>query len=222
MTYSIIGILAAILLLITNRDIFWGQESKALTKTQRSYRSFLMGVMCYYITDLLWGILASHNLTGLLYADTAVHFAAMVGAVMLWTQYVVSYLDTGSAFGRFLQLAGRAFFAFELVVVAVNFFIPILFWFDGSGAYHAGPARYVTLVIQILLFLVTAVYTLYVSSRAHGRVRLRHMTIGLFGIAMMLLISIQVFFPLFPLYAMGNMLGTCLLHSFVMEDEKEE
>lgn len=55
MTYSIIGILAAILLLITNRDIFWGQDSKTLTKTQRSYRFFLIGVMCYYITDLLWG-----------------------------------------------------------------------------------------------------------------------------------------------------------------------
>ena len=222
MTYSIIGILAAILLLINNRDIFWGQDSKALTKTQRNYRLFLMGVMCYYVTDLLWGILASHSLTGILYADTVVHFAAMVGAVMLWTQYVVSYLDTGSAFERFLSLAGRAFFAFELAVIAVNFFTPVLFGFDGSGAYHAGPARYVTLVIQILMFLATAVYTLRVSSHAQGRVRLRHMTIGLFGIAMMLLISVQVFFPLFPLYAMGYMLGTSLLHSFVMEDEKEE
>lgn len=48
------------------------------------------------------------------------------------------------------------------------------------------------------------------------------MTIGFFGIAMMLLISIQVFYPLLPVYAMGYMLGTSLLHSFVVEDEKEE
>ena len=130
MTYSIIGILASILLLITNRDIFWGQDSQGPSKTQRSYRFFLIGVMCYYITDLLWGILASRNLTGILYADTVVHFAAMVGAVMLWTQYVVSYLDTGSACERFLYHAGRAFFVFELTAIAVNFFTPVLFGFD--------------------------------------------------------------------------------------------
>lgn len=51
---------------------------------------------------------------------------------------------------------------------------------------------------------------------------MRHLTIGLFGIAMIILIALQVFYPLMPFYAMGYMLGTCLLHSFVMEDEKEE
>ncbi|MCR4657777.1 MAG: hypothetical protein K5770_16360 [Lachnospiraceae bacterium] len=48
------------------------------------------------------------------------------------------------------------------------------------------------------------------------------MTIGLYGIAMIVLIAILVFYPLMPFYAMGYMLGTCLPHSFVMEDEKEE
>ena len=69
-TYSIIGILASILLLITNRDVLWSHEGKTLTKTQRNYRFFLMGVMCYLITDLLWGILDSHHLITLLYIDT--------------------------------------------------------------------------------------------------------------------------------------------------------
>lgn len=109
MTYSIIGILASILLLIINHDIILNHGRDTLTKTQRSYRLFLMGVLVYLITDLLWGILDSHHLIGLLYADTSIHFAAMIGAVMLWTQYVVSYLNTGSAFERMLQAAGRAF-----------------------------------------------------------------------------------------------------------------
>ncbi len=39
---------------------------------------------------------------------------------------------------------------------------------------------------------------------------------------MTLLIAIQVFYPLMPFYAMGYMLGTCVLHSFVVEDEKEK
>ena len=39
---------------------------------------------------------------------------------------------------------------------------------------------------------------------------------------MIALIAIQIFYPLMPFYAMGYMLGTCVLHSFVVEDEKEE
>ena len=222
MTYSIIGILASILLLIINQDVFLNHDGKPLTKTMRNYRWFLMGVLVYLVTDLLWGILDSNHLISLLFIDTSVHFAAMVGAVMLWTQYVVSYLDTDSTFERMLRIAGHVFFALELVFVAVNFFKPVLFWFDENGVYQAGIARYITLGIQIFMFLVTAVYTLSVAFKSKGRVRHRHMTIGFFGIAMMTLITIQVFYPLLPLYAIGYMLGTSLLHSFVVEDEKEE
>ena len=222
MTYSIIGILATILLLITNRELFWGREKKTLTGTQRDYRRFLLGAMAYLVTDMLWGILESHKLTSILYVDTAVHFIAMAAAVMLWTRYVISYLGEKNTFGTFLSWAGLLFLCFETVVVIVNVFRPILFWFDANGAYYAGTARYVTLAIQILLFFLTSVYTLWITAKTEGAVRHRHMTIGLFGIAMDLCIAVQVFYPLLPFYAMGYMLGTCLLHSFVMEDEKEE
>ena len=147
MTYSIIGILATILLLITNRDLLERQEGKNLTKVQRDYRRFLFGILGYLITDMLWGILESHGLTGILYADTAVHFVAMAAAVMFWTRYVIAYLGEENAFGKILFYAGWLFLCFEVIAVAVNFFFPVLFWFDESGAYYAGVARYVTLAI---------------------------------------------------------------------------
>ncbi len=222
MTYSIIGILATILLLITNRDLLERQEGKNLTKVQRDYRRFLFGILGYLITDMLWGILESHGLTGILYADTAVHFVAMAAAVMFWTRYVIAYLGEENAFGKILFYAGWLFLCFEVIAVAVNFFFPVLFWFDESGAYYAGVARYVTLAIQILLFVLTSVYTLWVTVKTEGSVRRRHLTVGLFGIIMAVCIAVQVFYPLLPFYAMGYMLGTCLLHSFVTENEKEE
>ena len=98
MTYSIIGILASVILIINNRDIFW--KGSPLPQTQRNYRLFLMGVMVYYITDLLWGILEEQGWIAVLYADTVVHFAAMAAAVMLWTQYVISYLEGKSRFEK--------------------------------------------------------------------------------------------------------------------------
>ena len=222
MTYSIIGILAVIILLISNRELLWIRKSSEYTKAQLGYRLFLLGVLAYYITDLLWGILDEHHLTAILYADTAVHFTAMAAAVMLWARYVVSYLGEKKAFGTFLSWFGMLFLSYEIVVVICNFFLPVLFWFDKNGAYYAGTARYLTLTLQILLFVLTSVYTLLNTLKTEGSERRRHLTIGLFGILMAFFITIQVFYPLLPFYAMGYMLGTCLLRSFVMEDEKEE
>ena len=222
MTYSIIGIIAAIILIIINRDVLFAQGDHKLSQTLKKYRNFLIGVLGYYITDLLWGILEANRLTGILYADTVVHFVFMAMAVMLWTRYVVSYLEEKNTFGIILRSGGDLFLAFEVIVIIINFFTPIHFWFDETGAYHAGIARYITLAIQIILFIMSSVYTLHISFRTEGRVRRRHLTIGLFGIAMVLLIGIQVFYPLLPMYAIGYMIGSCVLHSFVVEDEKEE
>ena len=96
MTYSIIGILATIILFIINQDVIWNRDSEARTPTRRAYRGFLMGVLAYYVTDMLWGILEPARLTPVLYADTAIHFVAMAAAVMLWARYVVFYLGERS------------------------------------------------------------------------------------------------------------------------------
>ena len=222
MMYSIIGILASVILLIINWDVLWNHGEKSFTRTQQSYRAFLWAILCYYVTDALWGFLDADRLTALQFVDTALYFAAMAAALLLWTRYVVLYLEKENAFSRLLSRAGLIFFILQWAAVVINFFAPVLFWFDESGGYHAGVARYATLSLQIVMFLLTAAYTLFLTRKLEGTVRRRHMTIGLFGIAMVILIALQVAYPLLPFYAIGFMLGSCVLHSFVVEDEKNE
>lgn len=222
MTYSIIGILAAIILLIINRDVLWGADGKSLSKTKKNYRCFLWGIMAYLITDMLWGILDSHHLTTANFINTSIHFIAMAAAVMLWTRYVISYLEKKNLFSSILYYSGSIFLGLVVLTVIVNFFRPVIFSFDENGTYSAGIARYIILAVQIALFLLTSVYTLSVTTKTEGKEKRRHLTIGLFGVAMTAFILVQVFYPLLPFYAMGYMLGTCVLHSFVVEDEKDE
>ena len=222
MTYSIIGILASMLLLITNWDIMRRHKTREFTQIQHSYRAFLYGILAYYITDALWGILDAYRLTALQFVDTSLYFVAMAAALMLWTRYVVLYLERDNRFSRLISRTGVIFLILEIAAVIINFFAPILFWFDENGGYHAGVVHYATLAVQILMFLLTAVYTLSVTSKSEGTVKRRHLTIGLFGIAMILLIAFQIAYPLLPFYAMGYMLGSCVLHSFVVEDERNE
>ena len=110
MTYSIIGILAAIILLIGNDDVLLKRDLGQLEPTQRCYRNFLVAVFCYYVTDAFWGVLDYYHLTSLQFLDTSVYFAAMVASVLLWTRYVVSYLEDEGSFGSTLLRAGNILF----------------------------------------------------------------------------------------------------------------
>jgi diguanylate cyclase (GGDEF)-like protein len=75
-------------------------------------------------------------------------------------------------------------------------------------------------MFQIVLFFLTAVYTLLRSSRTKDNAkRRRYNTIGSFGIVMVILLSMEMLFPIMPLYTAGYMLGICMMHTFVIEDE---
>ena len=222
MTYSIIGLLAAIILIITNRDVFWPAKGVAFSKTQRLYRNFLLIVLGFYITVGMWGVLYNLRLMDILYVETILFYVAMAAVLLFWTQYVTAYLESKNAFGTILRYAGRILFAIEVVVLIVNIFYPVKFWFDENYAYQTGVMGYFTLFAQTLIFLITSIYTLRVTAKSEGKVRRRNLTIGLFGIAMTAMIILQIEFPLWPCYTIGYMFGICLLHSFVVEDEKSE
>lgn len=222
MYYSSFGFLAALILLIIHKDILFRKSTAEEVPADKAYRRFLFAVLAYYITDILWGVLEDAHSVILLYIDTTVYFLVMVLAVLFWTQYVAAYLEDKDVYERMLGFVGKIFCGASIVIVIVNIFIPVLFRFDEDAVYHAEPGRYILLGIQIALFAITSFSMMRTMSRTEGAVRRRHRTIGIYALAMALLIIMQLLYPLLPLYSIGYMLGTCLIHSFVFEDEKEE
>ena len=222
MYYTLIGILALLILIITNHDVFFHWSQADATPVQKTYRRFHFGIMAYYVTDMLWGILDYLKLRTPLYLDTELYFIAMALGILLWAQYVVAYLEENDKFSAFLHHAGIIFFTAEMVITFCNFFIPVMFWFDEEGVYHTGFARNFMLVVQIILLLLTSIYAVRGSTLTQDGERNRYRTIGLFGIIMVIFLSIQYFNPYLPLYSIAYMLGSCLLRTFVIENEKDE
>lgn len=222
MVYSSTALVAILIQCIINHDILFGHNREGEIPAQRAYFRFLLATMAYYITDAMWGILDSLHLTRLLYADTVIYYVAMASAVLLWTRYVIEYLEKKDIFTAVILYTGRIFFVSEILFLIINFFAPVFFSFDADGAYRAGKVRYIALVVQIVFFMVTSVYTFYVMAKTEGSVRRRNRTVALFGLSMAFFITIQFFYPLLPLYSMGYMIGICLLHTFVIEDVKNE
>ena len=222
MTYSSIGIIALFVQLIINHEVFDRNAKNEHIPVVGPYRAFLNSVVFYYITDILWGVFDEHHMMTPLYVDTVVYFIAMAMSVFTWTRYVISYLNEKSRFGKVLHAMGQIFFVVQILSVVINFFSPIVFSFDQNGTYHAAPLRYINLALQIILFFMTSVHSLIAGQKATGRKKTRYRTISLCGLEMICFIMVQFIFPLLPLYSVSLLMGTCVLHSFVLEDEKNE
>ncbi len=221
MYYSAIGLLALLILLIENQDVIRNTDGAFEKPAWKVYRRFLLAVLAYYATDILWGMIESARLPGLLFADTTVYFIAMAVGVLYWVQYTVVYLDEASGFGRILVWAGRTVAGIITVLALVNIFTPVLFTVDSDCVYGALPLRHIMLACQIILLLLISVYAFTLMLRRHAARRGKYRTLTLFGLLMGVLLFIQLWYPLLPLYSIAYMLGTCLLHSFVLNEEKE-
>ena len=222
MSYESAGIIAAVILAIINHDVLFGRKNDRFFAVGPIYRRFLASIFAFYATDVLWGVFDRLKWTRLLYADTILYYIAMALTIFSWTQYVIAYLNKKTVLSKLLKYTGLLFLFAEVVFIVVNFFKPILFSYNDKGEYVPGPVRYVNLAAQIALFLIMSIHTLAAATRVKGSEKGRHRTIGMFGITMTLMISIQIFKPLLPLYTIGYMLGTCLLYAFVIQDERTE
>lgn len=221
MAYSSIAIIALLVHLIINYDVFKNKEeySKYLNK---SYKLFLYAVMGNYVMDALWGLLYEAKLIKLVYLDTFFYFAAMTIAVFFWTRYVIEYLNEKNIFIGILSIFGWSYLILDGLSLIVNFFYPVKYYFDSDGNYQACITRYIALGVQVFMFFITAIYVFVYAYKTKGKEKLRRRTIGGFGIVMTLFVLGQYFYPLLPLYSIGYLLGTSLIHTFVLEAEKED
>lgn len=223
MLYSSFGLLAIVIHAIINVEVMF-QKSKANANmlVRRSYKAFLWSVMLYYFVDVLWGFLYEAKIIPLVYADTLLYFLSLVITLLLWIRYICVFLNRSSIPSKVLIGTGWFIFLTQIILLIINLFKPIFFGFDEAKEYVPGFARYITLTMQVVLFAVTAIYTLIIAGRFEGKQRLRYRAIGISGIIMTIFILLQTSFPLLPFYAIGCLLATCVTHTFVVADERLE
>lgn len=222
MYYSVIGILATMILLIENHDILFNSDSTTQMPSWKIYRNFLFAVLFYYLTDITWGLFEHLKMADLLYVDTILYFFAMASGVYFWAQYTVAYLNDETAFGKILVFLGRAVAGMILLANLINIFVPIYFTVDENSVYEGLMLRDVMLVVQIMLLIMISLYAFSAIGSQPKEKKARYRTIALFGFIMALFLTIQFWNAYLPLYSCAYMMGTCLLHTFVINNERQE
>ena len=220
MYYASFGILAIVIHIIINFEAI-RYPIKGENIAKRRYRSFLWGIMFYYIADVLWGFLYDTRIVPLVYADTVLYFLTLGLSLFLWMRFTVAFLNKKNVLCEILTYTGWSIFVFEIATIIVNFFIPIMFAFESDGEYKPMQARYIALALKFLLFVIMAVYTLIIAVKEEGRSgKLHHRAISLSGFVMSGFIVLQALYPLLPFYAIGCLIANCIIHTYVEVDDK--
>lgn len=222
MYYASIGIIALIVMVIINIEALRKVKNTSENNLRLKYRQYLLALIVFFLSDIMWGFFYEQRWLILTYMDTCLFFASMSLSVLFWTRAVVAFSRKKDKAGALLVKSGWAVFTFELVVLVLNLFIPIVFTFGKSKEYMPLPARYIGLFLQFILFLVTSVFAIVKAVRLKDINCSHYRTIGISGIIMSFFITVQMFFPLMPFYSMGCLFGTCLIHTFVYKDKDIE
>ena len=222
MSYASIGIIAIIIQIVINFDVLKISSRNTGIAVHGAYRRYLFSVMVYNLIDFSWGTFYEMRISLVTYFITLAYFVSMAVSVFLWTRYVIVYINRKNTFKSALNYIGWFFLLFQIIVLIINLFMPIAFWVDKNGDYHISYARYINLGIQIFMFFVTAIHMFLVVSRSQGSERNRHMIVGFSSLTMMIFVLGQAKHIYMPLYSVGCMISICVLHTFVLEDEKEE
>lgn len=220
MYYSLVGIVGIIILGITNYEFFLDIKDNTIVK--KTYRIFIVAIGLFFVVDSLWGIFWYLKLRTPLLVVTIVYFVFLAFSILLSAKCTVEYLDDNSLNGKILMAIGNFFFLGIVVVSIVNIFIPIMFKIEDDCTFISLPARYVVLGVQVILLIIVSIYALVNSIKSKGILRKKYFSISFFGIIMAICITIQIYKPLIPLYTIGYIIGTCMLHTFIVETEKKE
>ena len=220
MFYLFVPLIGITILLIINFDVLFNRHYVAYNKKALgSYRLFLITIGIYYLSDILWGIL--DPLPDKIYAfiDTSVYFVSMALLLWAWTHFIVNFISGLKISKYFLRILGFSYLVVGVVLVITNFFHPVLFSYD-SSVYVPATGRYIYLGTQTTVFLITSIYAFVNTLRKEGYKKGQFFTLTLFGLVMLLFIGIQMYYPEYPLYAMGCIVGSVLIHTFIVVSTK--
>ncbi|SDA26756.1 diguanylate cyclase (GGDEF) domain-containing protein [Ruminococcus sp. YE71] len=222
MYYASIGMISLVVLVIINIEALKKVEKTKNNDARLKYRQYLLSIAAFFMSDILWGFLYEKRWLIPAYIDTCMFFGTMALSVLLWTKGVVAFTGNKGRLGKIFVTGGWVVLMYEVAVLIINLFVPVIFMFKEDKEYVTLNGRHIGLIMQVILFLVTSVYAMVMAVRSEGMSRSHYRTISLSGLIMSFFVAVQMLFPLMPFYSMGCLFCTCLIHTFVYKDKDVE
>ena len=158
-----------------------------------------------------------------IYSFTVFYFVLMLLTMLTWTRYIVAYLDKHGRRTKVLLYGVWGMVVIGIVCLLVNqFFDHFMFSYNEAHEYIGESGRNISYILQIAFYAVITVYMLSVASKGTGREKFRYSAVAATSVVLGVFQILQINYAFLPFYAMGLMIGICLVFSFVQSGEKRE
>lgn len=231
MLYAISPASLLILNLILNWELLTNYGFNARKQDKKNlvhvrYNWFLLASCCYIIVDMTWGLLYEHKevqaFFPFIYYLTVFYFMFMLLTMLAWTRYMVAYLDNSGRRSKILTHVVLALVVIGIICLILNRHYHFMFSYNDKNEYIGEVGWNTTFFLQIAFYTVITTYMLYVAHNSIGRQKVRCKAVAATSLVLGLFLTFQILNPFFPYYAVGLMIGICLVHSFVQAGEKKE
>lgn len=126
--YSVIGIIAIIVHFIINYSMFFKTLNDD-NPTSKNFHLYLISVLLYFITDILWGLFSYFGKINFLYVDTVAYYITMALSIVFCCSYIIAYLKLNKTISKILGLFGICFFIAEFLCFDYKFLYSNIFLF---------------------------------------------------------------------------------------------
>ena len=231
MLYSVLPASALILNLILNRETFKYLKADRTELDKKKilgfrYAWFLLMANLYFLVDGVWGIMYEYHeveeLFPFIYSLTVFYFILMLLTTLTWTRLVVAYLDRGRLRSSVLLFTVWTMVTIGVISLMTNRFYPFIFIYNDAHEYIELSGRYIVIALQIVFYSIISAYMMYVAHITTGRLRARYKAVAWTSVVIGLALIGQIFYAFLPTFAMGLIIGICLVHCFVEAGEKKE
>ncbi len=221
MSYSAFAILGIVVHFIINSEIFLKKTDEKFP-FQREYRKLLWIEIAFFLSDAFWGFANYLHISLGIYISAVFVLYIMGLSVVVWVNLAAAYVSQKSPVVRFIKILSSIIYFIQITALIINFFSPILFHIDEDGNYILGPLRNTFILLYACVFLLAVIHTLYKSHQTSECQRRRYLSIAFSGVCMIFATVAKVLFPHGPFLAIGFMLASCVIHSFVVENKNAE
>ena len=219
MPYYLFSTVALFIHILMNVEMFTKRDNVPYIK---HYRAFLISIMVFYISDILWGVFDATKNIPLLYIDTVFYFLAMGATIFFWTIFVIKYLAGKKIYSIIMMAISFTFLVAEIILLIINGFIPIFFQIDENCVYKALIGREVIFWLQVSMYFLITLYSILFVFKYKVKSNRRFVSISLFSVIMIVCIIIQVRQPLIPYYPIGCLIGVSVLDTYTLAETKEK
>lgn len=196
------------------------------SKTDRAFFMMINFTLFNCLQDVVWGLCFSHiiNNSAVFFGASALFHVVCVANMFFWLYFILTYTKCREPLCSILLGLDGLLVLAEIVMVALNFSLPILYDII-DGEYVVGDYRPLTILFQDGVCIAAGFYTVIkiIRNRIHNNsYDPRHWAVFIASLVPIFLSIFQWYYPDAPFCSTGVAMSCVILYIYVVSYEREE